>query len=85
MKAEAGKLKFDRPYETWIDEALTQDPRTELLPLLPRIALGAVKLSWTHADPADRIIVATARSHEAPLATADERIHASGLVRCLWG
>jgi PIN domain nuclease of toxin-antitoxin system len=27
-----------------------------------------------HKDPADQIIVATARVHDAPLLTADERI-----------
>ena len=84
MKAEAGKLRFDRPYDVWIDEALTDDPRVELLALLPRIAVSATRLSWAHADPADRLIVATARAHDAPLITADERIHESKLVRCLW-
>lgn len=83
-KAEAGKLRFDRPYETWIDAALTEDPRVELLHLTPRISVAAVRLSWAHRDPADRFIVATARAHEAPLVTSDERIHDARLVRCLW-
>ncbi len=84
MKAHGGRLRFDRPYDLWIDQALTQDPRVEVLPLLPRVSLDAVALSWSHADPADRIIVATARVHQAPLLTADERILESGLVRCVW-
>ena len=84
LKADSGRLKFDRPYETWIDEALTEDPRVELLHLLPRIAVTAVQLSWPHRDPADRFIVATARAHDAVLVTADERIHESRLVRCVW-
>jgi PIN domain nuclease of toxin-antitoxin system len=83
-KAEAGKWKFDRPYEIWIDEALAQDPRFELLHLLPRISIEAVRLAWNHGDPADRFIVATARAHSAALVTADERIRECGLVRCLW-
>lgn len=83
-KAQASKLKFDRPYDVWLDEALTQDPRIELLQLLPRVAVDAVRLAWEHRDPADRFIVATARTHEAPLVTADERIRACGLVRCVW-
>lgn len=83
-KAQAGKLKFDRPYDLWIDEALTEDPRVELLHLLPRISVDAVRLSWGHRDPADRFIVATARAHDAVLVTADEEIRGSGLVRCVW-
>jgi PIN domain nuclease of toxin-antitoxin system len=83
-KAQAGKLKFNRPYDVWIDEALTEDPRVELLHLLPRISLDAVRLSWKHGDPTDRFIVATARAHDAALVTADQRIRDSGLVRCVW-
>jgi PIN domain nuclease of toxin-antitoxin system len=67
-----------------IDEALRQDSRVELLPLVPRVAVDAVRLSWDHPDPADRFIVATARVHDARLVTADERIHESRLVRCVW-
>lgn len=83
-KAQMGKWKFNRPYDVWIDEALTEDPRIELLHLLPRISIEAVRLSWTHRDPADRFIVATACAHAAALVTADERIRESGLVRCVW-
>jgi PIN domain nuclease of toxin-antitoxin system len=84
MKGRTRKLKFNRPYDIWIDEALAEDPRVELLHLLPRISLEAVSLPWNHADPADRMIVATARVHDASLVTADETIQESGLVRCVW-
>ena len=82
MKVRLGKLRFDRPCRVWIDAALADDPRTELLPLSPRMSVDAAELSWAHGDPADRFIVATAR--DAVLITADERIRASGLVRCAW-
>ena len=84
MKVEARTLKFDRPHDIWIEEALIEDPRIELLHILPRIAVDAARLSWKHGDPADRFIVATARHHEAALLTADERILESGLVKCIW-
>jgi PIN domain nuclease of toxin-antitoxin system len=84
MKARRGKLKFDRPYTAWLDQALLEDPRIELLALVPRIAIAAVDLNWAHTDPADRLIVASAQVHEAPLITADECIQDSGLVRCIW-
>lgn len=37
-----------------------------------------------HQDPADRIIVATARTLAAPLVTADDEIRAYPHVRTLW-
>ncbi len=83
-KAELGKLRFDRPHDVWIEQALTADARVELLHLLPTIAIDAARLSWAHRDPADRFIVATARAHDALLVTADERVRDSGLVRCVW-
>lgn len=83
-KAEAKKLRFDRPYAVWLDEALAQDPRLEIIALSPRISVEAVRLSWEHRDPADRFIVASARVLEAPLVSADERIRDSGLVSCVW-
>jgi PIN domain nuclease of toxin-antitoxin system len=36
-----------------------------------------------HGDPADRLIVATARAHVLPLATRDTRIRRSRVAR-LW-
>jgi PIN domain nuclease of toxin-antitoxin system len=84
MKAEAKKLRFDRPYEVWIEEALTADARIELVPLLPRMSVEAVRLSWDHPEPADRMIVASARVLEAPLITSDQTIHEARLVRCIW-
>jgi PIN domain nuclease of toxin-antitoxin system len=35
-------------------------------------------------DPADRLIAATARAEGLTLATADERMHASRLVKVVW-
>jgi PIN domain nuclease of toxin-antitoxin system len=43
-----------------------------------------MRLSWGHRDPADRMIVATARAHDAALVTADQQMRESGLVRCIW-
>lgn len=84
MKAHAGKLKFDRPPSIWIEQALEADARLEVLPLSPRVAVLAAELAWDHGDPADRLIVSTSRLNEAQLATVDERIARSRLVRCIW-
>jgi len=37
-----------------------------------------------HNDPADQILVATAREENAVIVTKDERIHAYKHVRSLW-
>ncbi len=58
----------------WIDQALLQ-PGIELIPLLPTIAIESTLLpDGLNADPADRIIVATARTKLLTLVTRDENI-----------
>jgi PIN domain nuclease of toxin-antitoxin system len=47
--------------------------------------VGSIELPGEfHKDPADRLIVATARKLAAALVTADEKIRASPHVRTLW-
>lgn len=49
------------------------------------IAVAAVNLPGPiHRDPADRIIVATARHHEAPLVTADRQLRAYPHLETIW-
>ena len=47
-----------------------------VLPITVEIAWRAVELNWSHKDPADRLIVATALTRDLPLATKDAKIHA---------
>ena len=65
--------------------------KTESLPFIRfmsvdnTIALRSVDLPGAfHADPADRIIVATALSTGLPLVTKDEKIRACSFVRTIW-
>jgi PIN domain nuclease of toxin-antitoxin system len=48
------------------------------------IAALAMDLDLPHADPFNRIIVATAHHHDLPLLTRDKNISASGVVRVVW-
>lgn len=67
--------------ETWILEACSSRV-VEVLPLDVSVILPLDRLPASFAgDPADRIIVATARSSGLDLATQDERIRRSDLVR----
>ncbi len=71
---EYGRLKLDRPVTEWLDLALLQ-PGLELLPLTPAIAVESTRLPQPfHRDPADQIVVATARHHGIPLLTYDGKI-----------
>lgn len=57
----------------------------EFVPVDNDIAVRSVELPGEfHKDPADRIIVATARNLGAPLVTADEKIRAYPHLRTIW-
>jgi PIN domain nuclease of toxin-antitoxin system len=57
------------------------NPAIELLPLTPAIAFESTRLEKTvPKDPADQLIIATARVHGVPLLTADGPIRRSRSV-----
>ena len=65
------RLTLDQDVLSWIHTALAV-PGVRLIPLEPEIAVASTRLPWEmHPDPADRILVATARSLGATLVTAD--------------
>ena len=68
------RLTFKMPTKQWVEEALSQQG-ISLIPLLPAIAVESSELPGQfHADPVDRIIVATARVKSLPLMTRDANI-----------
>jgi PIN domain nuclease of toxin-antitoxin system len=78
-----GWIEFDEPVEVWLEE-IERHALVEVLPLTARIAAESVRLGPDfHNDPADQLIVATARLHGLPLMTADERIRRWGKVAVL--
>jgi PIN domain nuclease of toxin-antitoxin system len=71
---EVGRLALSCPVKDWVEQALTY-PGIRLLHLTPQIAIESTQLPGTfHRDPADQIIVATARYYDCPVLTADARI-----------
>jgi PIN domain nuclease of toxin-antitoxin system len=71
---ERGKLTLPLPVEDWIHQSLDH-PGIQLLDLTPRIAVESTQLPGSfHRDPADQLIVATARIHNCPLVTVDTAI-----------
>lgn len=62
------------PLNEWMENALAY-PGIHLLELTPKIAIESTELPvGFHRDPADQMIVATARLHNLTLLTADEKI-----------
>jgi len=69
-----GRIELDAPCEQWVENALAT-PGLSIAPLTPEIALASSRLPEPfHGDPADRIIVATARALGARLVTRDSKI-----------
>jgi PIN domain nuclease of toxin-antitoxin system len=83
-KVEQGQLALDRPLDEWLDAALTAEG-LQLAELTRAVIVDSCRLPQpSHGDPADQIIVATARSLEAPVVTRDERLREYKHVRSLW-
>jgi PIN domain nuclease of toxin-antitoxin system len=71
---ERGRLNLPVSLEEWLNKALRY-PRLRLLDLTPQIAIESTRLpAGFHRDPADQIIVATARIQQCPIVTSDEKI-----------
>jgi PIN domain nuclease of toxin-antitoxin system len=74
MLASRGRIVLGRPTPLWLDAAL-DGAAPAIEPLTPAIAAESCELpAMFHADPADRMIVATARLTNARLMTRDRRI-----------
>jgi len=83
MLVQKRRLGLDRDVLTWVRQAFAL-PRATLLPLIPEIAVAAVRLPENfQGDPADRLIVATALHHGAALVTKDQRIRKFTAVRTI--
>ncbi len=82
--AETGKIKLDRPTLEWVENALAE-PRTELVPLTPAIAVTAARIGGSSLhDPADRIIAATALELQATLVTKDQKLLDFQAIKAVW-
>jgi PIN domain nuclease of toxin-antitoxin system len=72
MLADRGRIALEPSLEQWRLRVLALG--IQEVPLTGDIAIAASRLAGLHADPADRIIVATGLASDAILVTADERI-----------
>ena len=78
------KLVLSMDVETWL-KTVANIEALHFHPVDIEIAAKSVALPGEfHKDPADRMIVATARKFAAPLITKDEKIRAYPHVKTIW-
>lgn len=83
MLHSLGRIELRLPLHEWLEKA-TAAPLVHRIGISPVIAAEVAALPETfHRDPADRIIVATARVLEATLLTCDQAIREARLVPVL--
>ncbi len=79
-----GKLESDMDADSWLTK-VEKLPFLEFIPVNNAIAAKSVMLpEFAHKDPADRIIIATAREYGATLITSDGKLLNYKHVKSLW-
>jgi PIN domain nuclease of toxin-antitoxin system len=79
-----GRVALRIPVREWV-EACESLPELTFLAPSNRIMLESVALPGElHSDPADRIIVATARVHELMVVTKDDKLRSYPHVGSVW-
>ena len=74
MLVEKGRISLGRDTAAWVESVLAQ-PGLKLEPMKPAVAVDAGRLpGQIHGDPADRMIIATARHLACPVLTTDRKI-----------
>ena len=72
-KVQIGKLLLPKDLPLWFADALA--PNLEVLPLDDDVVVEAMRLpEFPNRDPADELIVATARIHRLTLLTTDKKL-----------
>lgn len=78
-----GRIEVSLPLRDWLEKA-SAPPLVRRFGISPAIATEVAALPDSfHRDPADRILVATARVHGATLLTQDQRILDAEIVSTL--
>jgi PIN domain nuclease of toxin-antitoxin system len=80
---ERKRIGFSIPVLEWMTRSVNEQ-QISIADLSPEIAVESTLLRGFHKDPADQIIVATARISGMPLLTSDQRIRNFPDVQTLW-
>ena len=84
MMASRNKIELKITPNQWLSHALDKTG-LQVIELSPEVAVDSCDLPGKfHSDPADRIIVATARIHQLTLLTKDRKILEYPHVHAAW-
>ncbi len=84
LLVKRGRVALARDVAQWL-ELVGRIDRVRFVPVDVDVAVQSVELPGElHADPADRILVATSRALRAPLLTADERLRNYPHLSVIW-
>ena len=84
MMVTKGRINVKIDPKRWLNNSI-DNSGLRVIELTPEIAMESCNLPGDfHKDPADRIIVATARAHNLTLLTKDRRIIEYPHVQAIW-
>ena len=83
MLSASGRIRNDISVSEYLNDLITV-MYLEILPINPEIAALSQADFFSHKDPADRIIAATAIYHRIPLITADRKLHSIEQLNIIW-
>ena len=84
MMVTKGRITVKIDPKRWLNNAISMSG-LQVIELTPEIAVESCRLPGDfHRDPADRIIVATARTHHLTLLTKDRKILEYPHVEAVW-
>src|ERR1043166_4543412 len=83
IKVAKRKIGLPKPVSEWVPEVCALYGLVEL-PVTITIAAASTELPALHADPADRILIATAQQHNLTILTPDPLIEKYPDLKTLW-
>lgn len=83
MLVKKGRLLLSVPPQAFVSNT-KRDPLLRIIPVDEAIARRSVELPDYHADPADRMILATAAEHGLVIVTRDAHFSRYGVAPVLW-
>ena len=83
MLSATGRIRNDISISGYLNDII-KVLYLRILPITPEIAALSQSDFFTHKDPADRLMAATAIHHSAPLITADRKLHDVEKLITIW-
>ena len=84
LLAAKGRIQLPVSTEVFLQD-LVLGLALKVLPITPRIASLTQDCRFSHGDPADRLIAATAIDHGWPLVSKDELLAKVDGLKLIWG